>query len=168
MLEDWARLADIAGAGGVIGSLIYVAFQIRKNTAAVRSAAAQAVHDNYSAWYSSVQSDPSLLAISIKGMRDYSSLSEVEKSQFIAMFMAFSSYSQNAFFKWRDGSLSGELWQGWELLTMNFISTPGGKEFWKERGYVFGDSYRRHVESEIMPRKPHPEAKPWGAFKIAE
>ena len=166
MLENWARLAEIVGAGGVIGSLIYVGLQIRKNTAAVHSAAAQAVHDNYSAWYSSLQSDPGLLSISINGMRDYSCLSEVEKAQFIAMFMSFSSYSQNAFHKWREGSLSPELWKGWELVTMNFISTPGGKEFWKERGYVFGEAYRRHVETEIMPRKPHPDARPWGAFPI--
>jgi len=166
MLENWARLAEIVGAGGVIGSLIYVGFQIRKNTAAVRSAAAQAVHDNYSAWYSSMQSDPELLSISINGMRDYSSLSEVQKAQFIAMFMSFSSYSQNAFYKWREGSLSPELWKGWEFVTMNFISTRGGKEFWKERGYMFSEAYRRHVETEIMPRKPHPGARPWGAFPI--
>jgi len=47
-------------------------------------------------------------------------------------------------------------------------SIPGGKEFWGERGYVFGPDFQQHVESDIMKRKPHPAAKPLGAFGIGE
>jgi hypothetical protein len=32
------------------------------------------------------------------------------------------------------------LWMGWELLIMNLVSSPDGKEFWKERGYLFGQA----------------------------
>ena len=42
----------------------------------------------------------------------YASLSEQEKARFIATFMAFLSYSQNAFLKWREGLLTGLLWMG--------------------------------------------------------
>ena len=62
--------------------------------------------------------------------------------------------------------MSPELWQGWELISMNFLSTPGGKGFWEERSYVFGDTSRYYVETEIMTRKPNPKAKPWGAFEL--
>ena len=55
---------------------------------------------------------------------------------------------------------------GWELLMMNLVAAPGGKAFWKERGYLFGDAFRRHVETEIMAKKPHADAKPMGAFSI--
>ena len=82
------------------------------------------------------------------------------------MFMAFLSYSQNAFLKWREKMLEPPLWMGWELLIMNLVSSPGGKEFWKERGYLFGEEFRRHVENDLMKRTPHPDAKPMGAFSI--
>jgi hypothetical protein len=49
---------------------------------------------------------------------------------------------------------------------MNLLASPGGKEFWKERGYVFGKEYQDYVEKVIMTKKPHPEARPLGAFKI--
>ena len=49
---------------------------------------------------------------------------------------------------------------------MNLVSSPGGKSFWKERGYLFGDEFREHVEGDLMKRKPHPDAKPMGAFNI--
>ena len=63
------------------------------------------------------------------------SLSEQEKVRFIATFMAFLSYSQNAFLKWREGLLAPPLWMGWEQVMMNLVGAPGGKAFWKERSY---------------------------------
>ena len=82
--------------------------------------------------------------------------------------MQLLSYSQNAFFQWKEGALSPDLWAGWELLMMNLVSAPGGKEFWAERGYVFGDAFRDHVEQVIMKREPDPRARPLGAFEIGE
>ncbi len=165
-LSDWSNIAEIVGTLAVIVTLVFVGLQVRQNTLAVESAAAQAVHENFAGWYTSVQNEPALFQLSVKGMKDYSSLSETEKGQFIAMFMAFCSHSQNAFYKWKDGSLSSELWNGWELVSMNFFSTPGGKAFWKERGYLFGSGFRTYIESEVLTAKPNPQAKPWGAFEI--
>jgi len=161
-------IAEAIGAIAVVTSLVFVGFQIRQNTTAVRSAAAQAVHENFAAWYTAAQSDSVLLALSAKGLKDYTSLTATEKSQFIAMFMAFSLHTQDAFQKWREGSLSPQLWRGWELVSMNFLSTPGGKGFWEERGYRFAEEFRSYVVDEIMTREPHPMARPWGAFAIKE
>jgi hypothetical protein len=47
---------------------------------------------------------------------------------------------------------------------MNFAGAPGGRAFWKERAYLFGEEFRRHVEDDLMKRTPHPDAKPMGAF----
>jgi len=41
--------------------------------------------------------DTALNRIAIKGLKDYSSLDETEKAQFIETFMVFISFSQNAF-----------------------------------------------------------------------
>jgi hypothetical protein len=50
------------------------------------------------------------------GLRDYSSLSEQERFRFVATFMSFLSYTQNAFLKWREGLLKPALWLGWEQV----------------------------------------------------
>ena len=101
-------------------------------------------------------------------MRDYKSLSEKERVRFIAAFMAFLSYSQNAFLKWREGLLASPLWMGWQHVIMNLVCAPGGKAFWKERAYMFGDEFRRYIETDLMKREPHPDAKPMGAFSIGQ
>ena len=165
-IESMANYADVIGGIAVIVSLIYVGIQIRSNTNTARSAPAQSVHEAFATWYRMLASDAALAQLVIDGLRDYSSLSETDKARFVSTFMAFIPCAQDAFIKWREGSLSAELWMGWELVMMNLVSAPGGKDFWSERGYVFGEEFRNHVENVIMKRKPHPKAKPQGAFSI--
>ena len=167
-LNDLANIGQVIGAIAVVISLIYVALQIRQNTHAVRSATAQTVHEHFANWYHLVAADAELAKIAANGLRDYESLSETEKVRFIALFMAFLSYGQNAFLKWRQGLLEPALWIGWEQVLMNLIGAPGGKGLWKEPAYLFGDEFRRHVEDDLIKRKPHPDAKPLGAFSLGE
>ncbi len=105
---------------------------IGQNTNAVRSATAQTVHEHFANWYHLIAADAELARIAANGLRDYASLSEQEKVRFIAAFMAFLSYGQNAFLKWRQGLLEPALWTGWEQVLMNLIGAPGGKGLWKE------------------------------------
>ena len=165
-LNDLANLGQIIGALAVVISLIYVALQIRQNTNAIRSATAQTVHEHFANWYQLIAADAELAQIAANGLRDYSSLSEQERVRFIATFMSFISYSQNAFLKWREGLLKPALWLGWEQVMMNLFGAPGGKALWKERSYLFGEEFRRYIEKDLMIRPPHPDAKPLGAFTI--
>ena len=164
--EAVGAVGEVLGALAVFATLVYLAVQIRQNTSALQSSASQAVHENFALWYGQTQSDPVLLEVSIRGMEDYSALSTIERAQFIALFMNFSIHTQNAFYKWREGSLSPELWRGWEYVSMNIFSTPGGKVFWNERRYLFADAFQKFVAEDIMTRTPHPDAKAWGAFDI--
>src|SRR5512133_1858618 len=104
-LNDLANIGQIVGAIAVVISLIYVALQIRQNTNAIRAATAQSVHEHFANWYNSFARDASLSQIAINGLKDYGSLSEADKARCVAVFMAFLSYSQNAFLKWRQGLL---------------------------------------------------------------
>ncbi len=141
-LGDLANVGQVIGAIAVVVSLFYVANQIRQNTNAVRSATAQTVHEHFANWYHLIAADAELARIAANGLRDYASLSEQEKVRFIAAFMAFLSYGQNAFLKWRQGLLEPALWTGWEQVPalwtgweqvlMNLIGAPGGKGLWKE------------------------------------
>jgi hypothetical protein len=167
-LNDLANIGQVIGAIAVVISLIYVAMQIRQNTNAVRSATAQSVHEHFANWYHLIAADSELARIAANGLRDYQSLSENERTRFIAVFMSFLSYSQNAFLKWRQGLLAPSLWLGWEQVMMNLFGAPGGKALWKERGYMFGDEFRRYIEDDLIKREPRPGAKPLGAFSLDE
>jgi hypothetical protein len=69
-----------------------------------------------------MRANAELYQIVSKGLRDYASLSEQERTRFIATFMSFLSYSQNAFLKWREKLLAPPLWMGWELIIMTLCA----------------------------------------------
>ena len=164
-LETVYFLSQIAAALCVVGSLIFVGLQVRENSKAVRSATAQAVHDNYGSWYVALAGNEPGLSASTKGFTDLSALSPTEKAQFVCIYMAFMSHSQNAFHQWRAGHLSDGLWRGWEALMMNLVNTPGGAAFWQERSYVFGKEFQDHV-AEIMKRQPDQRARALGIVPV--
>ena len=159
-------LAEIVSGIAIVVTVVLLIVEVRENTDAVRIASAQAVHENYANWYISLHSEPETTELVIEGLRDPSTLTTVQWGQFISVMMAYTSYMQNAFYQWQEGSLSPELWQGWELVSYNLVGTPGGIRFWQERSYVFGDTFREYVETEIMTKEPPVGAKPLGAFDI--
>jgi len=167
-LNDLANIGQVIGAIAVVISLIYVAMQIRQNTNAVRAATAQSVHEHFANWYQLVASDSTTAQVVVQGLKDYNALSETDKARFISAFMAFLSYSQNAFIKWKQGLLEPSLWMAWEQIIINLTGAPGGKAFWKDRAYLFGEEFRRYVEDDLIKRAPHPDAKPMGAFSIGQ
>ncbi len=164
-LEQVFYVSQTVAALGVIGSLIFVGFQVRDSAKAVRFATAQAVQDNYASWYLSIANNERARATSLKGFVDLDELTPDEKAQFVGQYMAFLSHSQNAFHQWREGHLADELWACWEALMMNLVNTRGGAAFWHERSYVFGQDFQDEVKR-IMSLEPNPKAKAWGVVPV--
>lgn len=127
-LSDVSSIAGILSGLGVLASLIFVSIQIRENSKAVRSATAQAVHENWSGWYMELAGNPAALALSAKGFVNLASLTPPEKAQFVCIYMAFLSNCQNAFHHWKAGHLTDDVWKGWSTVMHNF-GTPGGAAF---------------------------------------
>ena len=80
MSLEWKTFSELIGLAAIVVTLVFVGFELRQNTRAVESSATQEVHANFASWYESLQSDPELLLITVKGMQDYSSLSTAEKA----------------------------------------------------------------------------------------
>lgn len=126
------------------------------------------MHGNFAAFYASLQSDPELLGITIKGLQDYEALTETEKGQMNSLFMMFNLYMQDAFYKWKEGSLAAEFWKAWEIVSLNMFAAPGGKAFWADRGYLFAAAYQDFVNTDLMMRPRTNVIKPFGAFVLKE
>lgn len=167
-LENIYFIASTIAAVGVVVSLVFVGIQVRQNTIATRSAAAQAVSSSFAKWYGAVRSDPGMATIAVNGLRDYDSLNDLDRTRLVSYFMEFNLSMQDAFYKWQDGALSSELWHAWEVVSLNMFSTPGGKTFWNDRGYMFGTAYQDHIDNVLLNRTPHAKAKPFGANMLEE
>jgi hypothetical protein len=129
-IAELGSVGELVGAIATVATLAYLAIQIRSTTRAVRTASAQSVHESFATWYRMLAADSELSDLTTKGLRDYSSLTESEKGRFISVSMAILLCSQDAFIKWSEGSLSQDLWSGWEFVIMNLLLAPGA---WRQR-----------------------------------
>ena len=80
-LAEITTFADLLAAAGVIASLIFVAFEIRKNTAQTRQANWGNAADRFNAVYAQTD-DIELAQLIVKGRQSYRDLSEAEKLSF--------------------------------------------------------------------------------------
>ena len=164
-LEQIFFISQSVAAVGVIASLIFVGLQVNDSTKAVRSATAQAVHENFASWYMAIAEHPAELEVMLKGFGDLEALSAVDRAVFNCIFLAFTSHAQNAFHQWRQGHLASELWACWESLVSNMVHSNGGLALWRERSYVFAEDFRVEVEA-IAQLEPHINAKAFGVLPL--
>jgi hypothetical protein len=78
----------------VIISLVLVSLQIRQNTTAAQSEAAQSVHETFAAWYTAIQNEPALLDITTRGIRDCGTLTPTERRGLCGFHELLLAYSE--------------------------------------------------------------------------
>ena len=98
-LEQLANIAEVFGMLVVAITLIYLTIQMRQNTKALRSTAAQSAHEMAEAIYQPIMMDAALADVVIRGMRNSDALSEVETARFTAFW-------QGGFFTFQTGFIS--------------------------------------------------------------
>ena len=77
-LEQLALLAEILGGVGVIASLLYLAFEVRKQGQLSRINAAVQLADKWSGFMTPIHDDPGLSAIWLKGTSRFDDLNDVD------------------------------------------------------------------------------------------
>ncbi|MCZ6888455.1 MAG: hypothetical protein O7H39_08165 [Gammaproteobacteria bacterium] len=73
---------EFVGSIGVVATLVYLAIQIRQNTATSRGLSRQTLIDGWAVSQAQFQSNPELLRIYAKGIMQWSTMSNTEKTQF--------------------------------------------------------------------------------------
>ena len=85
-LQQLAQIGEFLGGISVLFTLIYLAIQLRGNTRAVQSAAAQQTHETLVQGYFEIANNADLNRIFRKGTIDYGSIDENEAGQFFAFW----------------------------------------------------------------------------------
>jgi len=160
MLDALGNIGDLLGGVGVIVTLIYLAFQIRQNTLATRSAAYQAAVVATSAWVQDVGTDCESTRILQAGMYDYESLNALERAQFALIIAAFFRNLENIHFQFVSGAIDESLWSGWAHRINDIMSSPGVQGWWANSKDFFSPAFQRIVDQSemIAPSIPPPAA----------
>lgn len=118
-------VAQVVSAIGVVGSLMYLAVQIRQNTRAVRNSTHHALTTTRLDYIALVAQHPDLSRILRVGMQDMSQLNEDEQQRFhLIMYYLFSA-GENFYYQNRQGVLDVEQWERWQSTLRYYFTQPG-------------------------------------------
>ena len=149
MLEQFVLVAELISSIAVIGSLVYVARQLRQNTEAIHAQSRQAIMTNATSEIFEVLENPSLI-LSIAKDGD---LSIEERIELSCYFTASFRSREFAWLQWRHGVIDEAQWETEKLVTEFFLDSSRVRQWWEQLGRMaFSTEYRRFIDALITGR----------------
>ena len=138
--EAIAAIGELVGAAAVLITLIYLAVQIRQNTAAVATATYESTMTGFNDINVVVASHPALASLLDRGCQAPDSLHSEEVVQFNFLLRCYANQWWKLFKLYERGSLPIDEWSVFAREASQFLDQPGCKPFRAQNG-LFADLY---------------------------
>ena len=140
-------IAEMLGSIAVVVTLVFLAAQLRSNSAMVRNSVLQSQASAMSDWASRLAGDPELYDLYRRGLLDESDLTKEERGRFdmllIQVFQSVGTLHQQHV----NGGMDKATWVA-NLRTMGAsFDTPGGRASWDRQKYMLDDRFQAEVEA---------------------
>jgi hypothetical protein len=160
---DWeaiGAIAELLGALGVIGSLIYVGNQVRASTLASSVAAKLSATQMLAGYQDTMLVNPKLAVLMVKGRSNYEGLSGEDKLIFSTLALKATFLISGGFFQFERGVLTEDDWHENRAIALYWISSPGYQQWWNGFGNAaFAGKFKEFIDVEIE-RAISQESKP--------
>jgi hypothetical protein len=157
-------VADTAAAFGVIGSLVFVGFQVRQNNTGLHQSAVQAQMAVYTDLFSNVVDSEQMAEIWWQGLQDPANLEGTRRVRFYAYSSKFFRVYQGLHWQWRRGAIDHGLFNSITKLMEDFALAPGWRHMWRERRHQYDADFQQYMDA--MMEKD--EGKPLYPELVAE
>ena len=146
-LSDWANVAEIGAATGVIISLIFVGLQLQSNTEATEAATREAINQK-DMEYLSLRLDSSVLARAQAKLENGEALSPLEESQLVHQeYVNFVSF-EHSFYQYRKGVLEAAEWLRHEnIVRLQIEGSRYALIMWTRKRHTFTPQFQELVDS---------------------
>lgn len=148
-------IGDAVGGVGVVVSLVYLAFQTRQNTRAVRVASFHQVIDSFSEVSLAVFQDPSLVSLMMRARSDPESFTPEDTVRYEFFLLTFFRRAESMFFHSEQGTLQRDSWHGIGVTLQRVLADKPSERWWSENAPRFNPTFRAYVETDLIgKRKP--------------
>lgn len=140
--------AQVAGATGVIVSLLFVATEIRQNTAAVRGGTFHALSDTRREMLLALNEDSELASawnVWMIASDEWSTLPGTAQGKVQIWLGAYYSFLDNAYYQVRLGTLPRSAFETW-MIGPDDPVFPRAGEFWQMMRSRFTPEFREYVD----------------------
>ncbi len=147
-LSDWALIAELVGAGAVILSLFYLAYEVNQNSK-ITEATMRATLASQDIDFLSLRIDPAVLAIAKTKKRLGEPLSPFEYDQLEFEQGVNFRIFEHSFYQYEKGTLELSEWKRHEEIALRHLSTNEHAQSMWEKGVGFAVTFRNHLDSKL-------------------
>lgn len=150
-IEDLGSIGEVVGALATVGTLAYLAVQIRANTRMLRAQTKREQLSSHAAWAVPVAQDPRLAELLQRGMADSGALSDAERLQFIFLFSQIVNVLELAYADAQYAVADSAQLERVSAGTLALLATRGGMSYWRDWSVVAGypEDFRSFVDSKL-------------------
>jgi len=145
-LEQSSFIAQIISAIAVIASLIFVGFQLKQATGAIRASSSQAHSALYTSIVQNIITNGDFARIWSIGLTHPEKLRDDEWVRFVAHCSALFRLYESSRVQWHHGRLERDHWHAVERQATSMGSQPGVKAAWALRGHWYSEGFRDWYE----------------------
>ena len=143
---SWKDIAELVGIATIVASLVLVSYELRQNTAVSTAQAVSDLNTAIDSAYRSRAQNAVLDELIGKGHSEPDTLSEREKSQFIAWLRADMNLIEASWFYYENRIISEQNFDGYKNAACNRVTTRGGLEYWAAEAKFFAHNFRKSIE----------------------
>ena len=145
--EALGAIGELVGATGVIGTLGYLAVQIRQNSHAVKTATAQSVIAAVNETLQTGAATPQAAKMIVLGQTDFESLSDDEKMQFVIWLLSWFRIMDQAYQHHRLGYIEPGVWEGYFTHLQGTLQSDSVRRWWSTRRMIFTPAFRELIDA---------------------
>jgi hypothetical protein len=142
-----SAVAETVAAFGVIGSLMFVGFQVQQNNAGLKNAAVQSLMSAYQDMFSNTIDSGEVAEILWEGSQNPEKLEGPSLVRFYAMMSKQFRIYQGMHWQWQQGTIDDGMFQSISALFEDYAVTPGWQHVWQERRHQYEPEFRTYIDT---------------------
>lgn len=139
-------IGEIAGAIGVIVTLIYLAIQLRQNTKASQITAVQNSMENSARFSELISTDTELGRTFWRGLSNPEDLNADDMRRFVSILNVFMRRESVAYYLYREGTMPEKLWASRVTSLTGALNQPGLKVYLETASESLPTDFRAFIE----------------------
>ena len=144
-------LSILANVGVIIG-IIFLAYELRQNTQAIKLNAVQ-FQASEEAEFNRLFTNPAIANVRVMLEENgYDSLSREQQLQMYGAVQSFLRIQQGLYYQLQQGGLDPTYWTGRQRQLVQLFKRSEFLGVWKQEGYAYDDTFRDYIDNVVIPQ----------------